>query len=72
MDRMEKKNLTIKLEKSNPHYTLDIIDVDGNSVYSISSTDFSDMFVASWNFIDVYGDKEKEEEYFQEFINNEC
>ena len=72
MDKAYEKNLAIDFVKSYGIYIGSISDGSDIELYSYGSVDFVDMVTRLWNTLDILGDREKEEQLYQEILNNEC
>lgn len=72
MDKAYKKNLGIEFVKAYGIYMGSISDSKDIELYSYGSVDFVDMVTKLWDTLDILGDKEKEEQLYQEILNNEC
>lgn len=72
MDKAQAKGMGIEFVKAYGIYMGCISDSKDIKLYSYGSVDFVDMVTRIWNTLDIIGDKEKEEQLYQEILNNEC
>ena len=72
MDKAYEKNLGIEFVKAYGIYMGSISDGNDIELYSYGSVDFVDMVTKLWDTRDILGDREKEEQLYQEILNNEC
>lgn len=72
MDKAYEKSLGIEFVKAYGIYMGCISNNEDVELYSYGSVDFVDMVSKLWATLDIIGDKEKEEQLYQEILNNEC
>lgn len=71
MEKAAKKNLGLEFVYAYGLWMGGIGNHDDVELYSYGSTDFIDMVEKINKMLDIIGDPEKEEQLFQEVLNNE-
>ena len=72
MDKANEKNLGLEFVKGYGVYMVSISNSEDEELYMFGSADYMSMVKRLWDVLDIIGDKEKEEQLYQEILNNEC
>ena len=71
MEKASKKNLGVEFVYAYGLYMCAVSDSSDDELYSFGSTDYVEMVNKLLNVIDIIGNPHKEEQLFQEILNNE-
>lgn len=72
IDKAQTKGMGIEFTKAYGIYIGSISDSEDIELYSYGATEYVDMVNKIWTTLDILGNKEKEEQLYQEILNNEC
>lgn len=72
MDKAQTKGMGIEFVKAYGIYMGCISNSEDTELYSYGSVDFVDMVTRLWGTLEILGNKDKEEQLYQEILNNEC